>query len=122
MNKVFKSGCHAELSVVQDLAAFRRLLAVAWPIAVHIARWTYAARANPLELDVSRGQPAGGVHRKRANVQEKSRRGRQGAAQLQRVARLAVLGRIESFALVRHRDPQPNHLIDELEQHVRHRH
>jgi hypothetical protein len=50
MNKVLKSGCHAELTVVPDLAAFRRLLAVAWPIAAHIVRWTYAARVNPLEL------------------------------------------------------------------------
>jgi hypothetical protein len=50
INKVFKSGCHAELAVVPDLAAFRRLLAVAWPIAAHIARWTYAARVQPLEL------------------------------------------------------------------------
>jgi hypothetical protein len=49
INKVLKSGCHAELSVVPDLAAFRRVLAVAWPIATHIARWTYAARVNPLE-------------------------------------------------------------------------
>jgi hypothetical protein len=50
INKVLKSGCHAELAVVPDLAAFRRLLAVSWPIAVHIARWTYAARVSPLEL------------------------------------------------------------------------
>jgi hypothetical protein len=50
INKVLKSGCHAELAVVPDLAAFRRLLAVAWPIATHIARWTYAARVHPLEL------------------------------------------------------------------------
>jgi hypothetical protein len=49
INKVLKSGCHAELSVVPDLAAFRRLLAVAWPIATHIARWTYAARVSPFE-------------------------------------------------------------------------
>ena len=49
INKVLKSGCHAELSVVPDLAAFRRVLAVAWPIATHIARWTYAARVTPLE-------------------------------------------------------------------------
>jgi hypothetical protein len=49
INKVLKSGCHAELAVVPDLAAFRRLLAVAWPIAAHIARWTYAARVRPLE-------------------------------------------------------------------------
>jgi len=48
INKVFKSGCHAELATVPNLAAFRRLLAVAWPIAAHIARWTYAARACPL--------------------------------------------------------------------------
>jgi hypothetical protein len=50
INKVLKSGCHAELAVVPDLASFRRLLAVAWPIAAHIARWTYAARVHPLEL------------------------------------------------------------------------
>lgn len=50
INKVFKSGCHAELAVVPDLDAFKRLLAVAWPIAAHIARWTHAARVNPLEL------------------------------------------------------------------------
>jgi hypothetical protein len=50
INKVFKSGCQAELTVVPDLAAFQRLLAVAWPIATHIARWTYAARVRPLEL------------------------------------------------------------------------
>ena len=50
INKVFKSGCHAELAVVPDLASFRRLLAVAWPVAAHIARWTYAARVHPLEL------------------------------------------------------------------------
>lgn len=49
INKVLKSGCHADLAVVPDLAAFRRLLAVAWPIASHIARWTYAARLRPLE-------------------------------------------------------------------------
>jgi len=49
INKVLKSGCHAELAVVSDLASFRRLLAVAWPIAAHIARWTYAARVTPLE-------------------------------------------------------------------------
>jgi hypothetical protein len=49
INKVLKSGCHAELAVVPDLAAFRRLLAVAWPIAMHIARWTYAARVRPLD-------------------------------------------------------------------------
>lgn len=49
MNKVFKSGCHAELAVVPDLAAFRRLMAVAWPIACHVVRWTYAARVTPLE-------------------------------------------------------------------------
>lgn len=49
INKVLKSGCHAELAVVPDLAAFRRLLAVSWPIAAHIARWTYAARVCPLE-------------------------------------------------------------------------
>jgi hypothetical protein len=47
--KVLKSGCHAELAVVPDLQAFRRLLAVAWPVAMHIARWTYAARVRPLE-------------------------------------------------------------------------
>lgn len=50
INKVFKSGCHAELAVVPDLAAFKRLLAVAWPVAVHIARWTYASRVCPNEL------------------------------------------------------------------------
>lgn len=50
INKVFKSGCHAELAVVPDLEAFKRLLAVAWPIAAHIARWTYASRVCPLEL------------------------------------------------------------------------
>jgi hypothetical protein len=50
INKVLKSGCHAELAVVPELAAFRRMLAVAWPIATHIARWTYAARVDPLEL------------------------------------------------------------------------
>jgi len=49
INKVLKSGCHAELAVVPDIDAFRRLLAVAWPIAMHIARWTYAARVCPLE-------------------------------------------------------------------------
>jgi hypothetical protein len=49
INKVFKSGCHTELATVPNLAAFRRLLAVAWPIAAHIARWTYAARVRPLE-------------------------------------------------------------------------
>jgi hypothetical protein len=49
INKVLKSGCHADLAVVPNLAAFRRLLAVAWPIATHIARWTYAARVHPLE-------------------------------------------------------------------------
>ncbi len=48
--KVLKSGCHAELAVVPDLAAFKRLLTVAWPIAAHIARWTYASRVSPLEL------------------------------------------------------------------------
>src|SRR5262245_50063687 len=50
INKVLQSGCHAELAVVPDLAAFKRLLAVVWPIATHIARWTYAARVDPLEL------------------------------------------------------------------------
>ena len=49
INKVLKSGCHAELAVVPNLEAFCRLLAVAWPIAAHIARWTYAARVRPLE-------------------------------------------------------------------------
>ena len=49
INKVLKSGCHAELTVVPDLASFRRLLAVAWPVSVHIPRWTYAARVTPLE-------------------------------------------------------------------------
>jgi 5-methylcytosine-specific restriction endonuclease McrA len=49
INKVLKSGCHADLAVVPNLEAFRRLLAVAWPIATHIARWTYAARVRPLE-------------------------------------------------------------------------
>jgi hypothetical protein len=49
INKVLKSGCHAELAVVPDLAAFKRLLAVAWPVATHIARWTYASRVSPLE-------------------------------------------------------------------------
>jgi hypothetical protein len=49
MNKVFKSGCHAELAAVHDLASFRRLLVVAWPIAAHILRWTYASRVTPLE-------------------------------------------------------------------------
>jgi hypothetical protein len=49
MNKVLKSGCHAELAVVPNLKAFQRLLAVAWPLAVHIVRWTYAARVQPLE-------------------------------------------------------------------------
>jgi hypothetical protein len=50
INKVFKSGCRTELTVVPDLAAFKRLLAVAWPVAVHIARWTYASRVCPNEL------------------------------------------------------------------------
>jgi len=49
INKVFKSGCHAEVATVPNLAAFRRLMAIAWPIAAHIARWTYAARVRPLE-------------------------------------------------------------------------
>lgn len=50
INKVFKSGCRAELTVVPNLEAFKRLLAVAWPVAVHIARWTYASRVCPNEL------------------------------------------------------------------------
>lgn len=49
MNKVLKSGCHAELAAVHDLASFRRLLVVALPIAAHLLRWTYAARVTPLE-------------------------------------------------------------------------
>jgi hypothetical protein len=47
--KIIKSACHAELATVPDLASFRRLMAFTWPIAVHIARWTYAARVRPLE-------------------------------------------------------------------------
>jgi len=48
--KIVKSGCHAELATVPDLAAFQRLIAFAWPIAAHIARWTYVARVTPHEL------------------------------------------------------------------------
>jgi hypothetical protein len=44
--KIVKSGCHAELATVPDLTAFQRLMAFVWPIAAHIARWTYAARVN----------------------------------------------------------------------------
>jgi hypothetical protein len=47
--KVIKSGCHAELTTVPNLAAFKRLMAVVWPIALHMMRWTYAARVKPLE-------------------------------------------------------------------------
>lgn len=46
--KVIKSGCHAELTTVSNLTAFRRLMAVVWPIALHMMRWTYAARVQPL--------------------------------------------------------------------------
>jgi hypothetical protein len=48
--KIVKSACHAELATVPDLAAFQRLIAFAWPIAAHIARWTYTARVTPHEL------------------------------------------------------------------------
>ena len=44
--KIVKSGCHAELATVPDLAGFQRLMAFVWPIAAHIARWTYAARVT----------------------------------------------------------------------------
>jgi hypothetical protein len=46
INKIVKSGCHAELATVPDLAGFQRLMAFVWPIAAHIARWTYAARVT----------------------------------------------------------------------------
>jgi hypothetical protein len=48
--KIVKSGCHVELTTVPDLAGFQRLMAFAWPIAAHIARWTYAARVTRREL------------------------------------------------------------------------
>jgi hypothetical protein len=48
--KIVKSACHAELATVNDLAGFQRLMAFVWPIAAHIARWTYAARVNRREL------------------------------------------------------------------------
>ena len=48
--KIVKSGCHAELATVPDLDGFQRLMAFAWPIAAHIARWTYAARVTRHEL------------------------------------------------------------------------
>jgi hypothetical protein len=49
MYKIIKSACHAEMTTVPNLAAFKRLLAVVWPVATHIARWTYAARVDPKE-------------------------------------------------------------------------
>jgi hypothetical protein len=48
--KIVKSGCHVELATVPDLASFQRLMTFAWPIAAHIARWTYAARVTRREL------------------------------------------------------------------------
>jgi hypothetical protein len=38
------------VATVPDLAGFQRLMAFAWPVAAHIARWTYAARVLRREL------------------------------------------------------------------------
>jgi hypothetical protein len=48
-HKILKTGCRLEKDRVEDIEGFRRLLAVAVPIASHIARWTHAARMCPQE-------------------------------------------------------------------------
>ena len=47
MNKIAKTGCGLECDVVRNIKGFRRLLAVVWPLASHLARWTHAARIYP---------------------------------------------------------------------------
>jgi hypothetical protein len=56
-HKIFKTGLRMEQDHVEDLASFRRMLAVLIPVASHIARWTHAARVCPEQPAAPRVEP-----------------------------------------------------------------